>query len=219
MTAALRHATIVPDAVDEDAELYARWTKGERGAGEQLIERNLDRVGRFLANKCPDSALLEDMVATTFERCAKSLGRFDGRSTFRTYLLGIAYNVARDALKRQARTPAFDETVTSVASVSSSPSAVVAVRQEQALLLAALRQLPFALQAVLELHFFEDLSRSETAALLELPPGTVASRLRRAKTELRAALDSLAQDPKLHASTITKLDDWLAELRARLGVA
>ena len=84
--------------MDEDARLYERWSGGERRAGEQLIERHLDTVGRFLANKCPDPSRLEDLVASVFERCAKSLGRFDGRSTFRTYLLGIAYNVTRDEL-------------------------------------------------------------------------------------------------------------------------
>ena len=95
----------------------------------------------------------------------------------------------------------------------------MAVRQEQALLLAALRELPFALQAVLELHYFEDLSRSEMASLLEIPAGTVASRLRKAKDELRTALDALAADPSLRASTVTRLDDWLADLRTRLGVS
>ena len=217
MTAAARQATL--SLVDEDARLYERWSGSERRAGEQLIERHLDTVGRFLANKCPDPSRLEDLVASVFERCAKSLGRFDGRSTFRTYLLGIAYNVTRDELKRHIRAPSFDESVTSLASVSNSPSAIVAVRQEQALLLAALRELPFALQAVLELHYFEDLSRSEMASLLEIPAGTVASRLRKAKDELRTALDALAADPSLRASTVTRLDDWLADLRTRLGVS
>lgn len=217
MTAAAQRATL--SVVDEDAELYERWSGGERRAGEQLIERHLDTVGRFLANKCPDPSRLEDLVASVFERCAKSLGRFDGRSTFRTYLLGIAYNVSRDELKRHVRAPSFDESVTSLASVSNSPSAIVAVRQEQALLLSALRELPFALQAVLELHYFEDLSRSEMATLLEIPAGTVASRLRKAKEALREALEGIAAEPKLRASTVTKLDDWLDDLRTRLGVS
>lgn len=217
MTAA-RRATLVPAPVDEDRQLYDRWSAGERSAGEQLIERHLDTVGRFLANKCPTPSGLEDLVASVFERCAKSLGRFEGRSTFRTYLLGIAYNVARDELKRHVRAPAFDEAKTSIADVSDSPSAVVAVRQEQALLLQALRRLPFGLQAVLELHVFEDLSRAEVSELLELPAGTVASRLRRAKAELRTALEAVIEDPGLRATTITNLDGWIADLRERLGV-
>lgn len=205
---------VVP--MEDDEQLYGRWASGEREAGETLIERHLDTVGRFLANKCPDPSRLEDLVATVFERCAKSLGRFGGRSSFRTYLLGIAYNVARDDLKRHIRAPRFDETVTSLASISSSPSAIVAVREEQAILLQALRQLPFALQAVLELHFFEELSRAEVAQVLELPEGTVASRLRKAKVELRAELEGLADNPALRKSTVTDLSSWVADLRARL---
>lgn len=205
---------VVPMEADE--QLYARWASGERDAGETLIERHLDTVGRFLANKCPDPSRLEDLVANVFERCAKSLGRFGERSSFRTYLLGIAYNVARDDLKRHIRAPKFDETITSLASVSSSPSAIVAVREEQAMLLQALRQLPFALQAVLELHFFEELSRSQVAQILELPEGTVAGRLRKAKVELRAELEGLADNPALRQATVTDLSSWVADLRARL---
>lgn len=202
--------------MEADEQLYARWAAGERSAGETLIERHLDTVGRFLANKCPDPSRLEDLVATVFERCAKSLGRFGERSSFRTYLLGIAYNVARDDLKRHIRAPKFDETVTSLASISSSPSAIVAVREEQAILLQALRQLPFALQAVLELHFFEELSRSQVAQILELPEGTVAGRLRKAKAELRDELEGLASNPAMRQATVTDLSSWVAELRARL---
>lgn len=205
---------VVPMEADE--QLYARWASGERDAGETLIERHLDTVGRFLANKCPDPSRLEDLVANVFERCARSLGRFGERSSFRTYLLGIAYNVARDDLKRHIRAPKFDETITSLASISSSPSAIVAVREEQAMLLQALRQLPFALQAVLELHFFEELSRSQVAQVLELPEGTVAGRLRKAKVELRAKLEGLADNPALRQATVTDLSSWVADLRARL---
>ena len=218
MTAAARRETLVPVPVEDDARLYERWASGERSAGEQLIERHLDTVGRFLANKCPDPARLEDLVGMVFERCARSVGRFDGRSTFRTYLLGIAYNVCRDELKRHVRTPTFDETLTSVACVSESPSAIVAVRQEQALLLQGLRTLPFALQAVLELHYFEDLSRAEMAEVLQLPPGTVATRMRKARDELRRALEGFAADPGTLETTVSKLDDWLADLRRRLGL-
>ncbi|MBV1857839.1 MAG: sigma-70 family RNA polymerase sigma factor [Nannocystaceae bacterium] len=217
MTAALQTRTMGVTPVQHDEDLYAQWAAGERKAGETLIERHLDTVGRFLANKCPDPSRLEDLVATVFERCAKSLGRFGGRSSFRTYLLGIAYNVARDDLKRHVRSPKFDETLTSIASISSSPSAIVAVREEQAMLLQALRQLPFALQAVLELHYFEEMSRAEVAQVLELPEGTVASRLRKAKAELRTELEALADNPELREATVTDLASWVADLRTRLS--
>ncbi len=216
MTAAIHERTMLIVPMEDDEQLYSRWASGEREAGETLIERHLDTVGRFLANKCPQPSQLEDLVATVFEQCAKNLGRFEGRSSFRTYLLGIAYNVARDELKRHVRAPSFDETVTSLAGISDSPSAVVAVRQEQALLLQALRRLPFAPQAVLELHFFEELSRAEVAEVLELPEGTVASRVRRAKLELRNALEALADNPALLQATVTELSSWVADLRARL---
>ena len=93
MTAAIKKQAARTVPREDDEQLYRRWAEGERKAGETLIERHLDTVGRFLANKCPNPPRLEDLVATVFERCAKSLGRFGGRSSFRTYLLGIALSL------------------------------------------------------------------------------------------------------------------------------
>ncbi len=206
-----------PPPPEPDSALYERWADGDRVAGEMLIDRHLDTVGRFIANKCADPSGLEDLVAVVFEQCAKSLGRFRGTSSFRTYLLGIALNVVRDHLKRRARAPQFDEE-RSIADLSPSPSAVLAQRREQSILLQALRTLPFSLQVVLELHFFEDLSQREVSEVLEIPAGTVASRLRRAKEALRTAIETVARDPAESTATLTRLDDWVADLRHELGL-
>lgn len=79
-----------------DAALYAAWADGERRAGERLIDRHLVAVARFFANKTGASADADDLVATTFERVADKLGRWERRSSFRTYLMGIAINVWRE---------------------------------------------------------------------------------------------------------------------------
>jgi RNA polymerase sigma-70 factor (ECF subfamily) len=72
---------------------------------------------------------------------------------------------------------------------------------------------------VLELHFFEDLSRAEAAEILQLPPGTVASRLGKAKNELAAQIEQLASTPAQATTTLRGLDGWVAQLRATMGLS
>ena len=187
--------------VTSDAELYRAWAAGDRAAGATLIDRNLAAVSRFFANKTVATTEHDDLVAMTFERCARSLGGFRGEGSFRGYLLGIALNVLRDELRKRPPHPAFGSV--SFADLGPSPSRIAAERDEQRLLLAGLRAIPLDYQLVLELHFFEELSREEAATVLGIPPGTVASRLRRGRELLAAAIERLAGSPVLASTTVS----------------
>lgn len=210
MTAA-RSATM--PAMASDDELYRAWAAGDRSAGEQLIDRHLGTVSRFFANKSTATAELEDLAAMTFERCAKSLGRFRGESSFRSYLLAIALNVLRDELRKRRPDAALDSI--SIVDLGPSPSRVATDRAEQRLLLAGLRAIPLEYQIVLELCLFEELSQREAAEVLDIPAGTVASRLRRGRELLAEAIAAAAPTRALADSTADGLDAWAASLRAR----
>jgi RNA polymerase sigma-70 factor (ECF subfamily) len=200
--------------VATDLELYRAWAAGDRGAGARLIDCHLAAVSRFFANKTVATAEHDDLVAMTFERCAKGLGGFRGEGSFRGYVLGIARHVLGDELRR--RTPDHALGSISIADLGPSPSRIAAERDEQRLLLAGLRAIPFEYQIALELHFFEELSRDEAAAVLGIPAGTVASRLRRGRELLAQAIAALAGSPALANATVTGLDAWAADLRARV---
>lgn len=200
-----------------DAQLYRAWAAGDREAGARLIDRYLSAMARFFANKCAQPSDIEDLVATTFERCAKSLGRLQQPERFRSYLFGIATNVLRDAIRKRRPTPVDDLEQLCVRDLGPSPSAVAADRAEQRLLLAALRAIPIEHQLVLELSVFEQMSRAEIAQVLQIPAGTVASRLRRAKTRLEQQIRALAQSPQLVHSTLHGLSDWARQIREQLG--
>ncbi|MBL8948118.1 MAG: sigma-70 family RNA polymerase sigma factor [Myxococcales bacterium] len=200
--------------MDVEAELYRAWVAGDRNAGARLIERALPSVSRFFANKVVATAEHEDLVAMTFERCAKSLGGWRGAGSFRGYVLGIALNVLRDELRRRA--PPVPMGSASHAARGPSPSAALAERDEQRLLLAGLRAIPIEYQTVRELQLFEDLSRDECAALLGVPAGTVASRVRRARELLAAAVEQLAGTLALAETTVSGIDAWARSVRERL---
>ncbi len=204
------------EASDED--LYAAWERGDDGAADRLLGRHLQAVGRFFANKVRDPSDAEDQTCKVFEVVTRRLGTFERRSSFRSYLFGIAHNVLRDYVKAVSRRPDdIDFTESAVRDFAPSPSSIIGRRQEEQLLLVALRAIPLQCQIVLELSFFEGMTQAEIAAILSLPPGTVATRIRRGKQLLDEQMHALAASPNVLTSTMQALQDWADGLRLQLA--
>jgi RNA polymerase sigma-70 factor (ECF subfamily) len=197
----------------DDAELYAAWAAGDRAAGQALVERHLGAMARYFANKVAHRPDREELVAETFETCARTLGQYRGEGSFRAYLFGVAYNVLRHYVRTRSRRPDLDPDVDALADVLPSVSQRIAQRREQQLLLAALRALPLHTQIVLELNWFEGLGRHEIADLIGEPAGTIASRLRRGRAQLEEKLRDLARSPAELASTSAGLQTWANQIR------
>ncbi|MBZ5712433.1 RNA polymerase sigma factor [Nannocystis pusilla] len=196
----------------DDDELLAAWRRGERAAGQRLFERYYEVVARFFVNKVGDAGT--ELIQKTFLACVEGMPRFRGDGSFRSYLFAIAYRQLCLHYKTRAKAP-VDLASQSVAGLDPSLASVLVEREEQRLLLAALRSIALELQVVLELHYWEQCPVAEIAAALEIPPGTVKSRLRRGREQLREAIERLAATPALALSTFRGLESWAAAVRAR----
>ncbi len=199
-----------------DGALLKAWQGGEASAGQTLVTRHLESVYRFFSNKVRDST--EDLVQQTFLACLESADRFEGRSSFRSYLFGIARNLLYGHYRE--RSHGFDPLTSSTHILMvdpCSPADAMAEKEEQRLLLRGLQRLPLDLQTLLELAYWESLSDQELSEVLELPVGTVKSRLRKARIELDGLLGTVSSDPDLLGSTRHTLNSW-AE-KAGLGLA
>jgi len=196
-----------------DAELLAQWRDGDVRAGSELFDRYFDTVRRFFANKAGRE--VEDLVQVTFEACVGAVRRFEGRSSFRTYLLGIANNVLRGHFRAMVRRDDIEE-FASVEDMGAGLSTLVASRSEHRLLLAGLRRIPLESQVLLELYYWERLSGRELGLFLGVPEDTARSRLRRGKTLLAEALRKLEEDAVLIESTSGNLERWADEIRAQM---
>jgi RNA polymerase sigma-70 factor (ECF subfamily) len=202
-----------------DRELLERWHGGDADAGAELFDRHYQAVGRFLRNKVDDG--LEDLVQATFMACLEHPERFRGESSFRTYLFSIARNLLHKHYRRlqrgeRPRDP-MDFERTAIHDVVVRPSELIVQRAEQRMLLEALRRIPLDHQIVLELYFWEPLKAREIAEILDVPVGTVRTRIRRAKALLEEQLRTLASSPAQLESTLTQLDDWARSVRALLS--
>jgi RNA polymerase sigma-70 factor (ECF subfamily) len=196
-----------------DAELLEQWHAGDVAAGNTLFERHFEALYRFFRNKVDDG--IDDLLQETLLACVRGRERFRGDASFRTYLFAVARNVLCDHWARRTRRAAeVDIGSLSIEAMSTSPSGVLARAAEHRLLVRALRAIPLELQVILELHFWEDLSGPELAVILDLPEGTVRSRLRRAREQLEAKMAELADDQRILSSTQSGLETWASGLKA-----
>lgn len=202
---------------DDDHELLTAWRSGNPDAGQRLIERHLEAVHRFFSNKV--TGVTDDLVQRTFLACMESVEGFEGRASFRSYLFAIARNILYRHYRE--RHQAFDPLTVSVSTVvvdQRSPADRVTDLEEQRLLLRALRALPLELQTLLELAYWEGLADRELAEILAVPPGTIKSRLRKARQRLEELLPKLARSPGLLESSRLTLDAWAAGIRDHTGI-
>jgi RNA polymerase sigma-70 factor (ECF subfamily) len=137
--------------------------------------------------------------------CVRHRDTFRGDCSFRTFLLRVARSRLYDFFRARSRSQVDpDLGVTSIVDLGTRVSRAVAGKQEHAAVVEALRELPVAHQVVLELQYWEELSATEIAAVVEEPVGTVKSRLRRAKQLLaervQARLEGGIAVDKLDAS-------------------
>ena len=197
-------------------ELLHRWRDGDETAGQSLFERHFDKVYGFFCNKVGPEAV-DDLVQETFLGIVRSRDRFREEAAFRTYLFAIAHRQMMKYRERwyKARDRGADFDLERVQDLDGSPSQLVISHSEQALLVRALRHLPLELQIILELFYWQDLRSLDIAEILDMPHGTVRSRIRRAREQLAERIEQLADDPQLCASTVGNIEDWLRSLQLR----
>lgn len=200
----------------DDAALFKAWVGGDESAGETLYRRYFDPLYRFFRAKVPDD--YEDLIQNTMLECVRSRDRYRGDSPFRAYLFGVARHRLLHYLRAKGSNRLdFDAGHSSLADLDPRPSTVVARRAEHRRLLEAMRRIPVDLQIAIELHYWEDLSTAELADVLEVPQGTVKSRLRRGREALQAALVELSRDPQERDAAVGGLETWVREIRGLVG--
>ena len=204
------------DDEPSDLDLLEVWRGGDAQAGNALFERHFRPIYRFFRSKVDDSNA-EDLAQATFMACVDGRDRFRQHSSFRTYAYAIAKNQLYMHLRkrgRQDKVMTFDSV--SAADLEAGPRTLIAAKQEQQLLMRALRNIPIDFQIVVELYYWEGLKTPDLARILEVPEGTVRSRLTRAREHLARQIEALANDGALARSTVSGFETWAASLKQAL---
>jgi|WetSurMetagenome_2_1015567.scaffolds.fasta_scaffold447284_1 RNA polymerase sigma factor (sigma-70 family) len=176
-----------------EQDLISMAQRGDREAYGELVCMHRAGTINVVYRMCGDAAAAEDAAQEAFIRAWQHLGSFQPRATFRSWLYRIAVNAALDGLRREKPTADVEE----LGEVLPSSERVEArVEQDQRIerVRRAVLGLPDAARAVLVLREYEGLSYEEIAAALEIPMGTVMSRLNYARKCLLERLKTDLED-------------------------
>lgn len=193
------HAGAWRDRSDEElVALYRAGGAEGSGAFEALVRRHHDDLMRFLVRLVGNRAVAEDAFQDTFMQVHVSAETFDTARRFKPWLFTIAANKGRDALRRSARRRTLDlsapvggagggaeksegtggRTYVDLMEVDvAPPGAAMDEAERSRLVQRAIDELPWSLREILLLAYFQRLSYNQIAESLEIPLGTVKSRL------------------------------------------
>lgn len=167
----------------EEARLIERARGGDLRAFGALVDANQSAVRAFLRRLTGNDADADDFAQEAFARAWSVLRRFDGRSTLRSFICGIAFQYWRRARRSDARRVVREEAYAGLADGQSEPPAAQALAVRR-----AMETLPEEQQAALALCLGQEFTHAEAAEMLALPLGTVKSHITRGRARLQAAL-------------------------------
>jgi len=172
-----------------ETELVARAQSGNRNAYSELVRIHAQGVMNVVHRMCGNLQIAEDAAQETFIQAWLRLPSYRPQSSFRNWLYRIAVNTAIDMLRKEKRI--LPDTVENMSLPDSQPDpeSMVASSERTEMVQAAVLALPDASRAVLVLREYEDFSYREIAEALDIPVGTVMSRLNYARKLLKEKLE------------------------------
>jgi len=174
---------------DSANQLCERAKAGDRDAATELIAAFYERIYAYLRRRCCNDEDAADLTQKTFAKAWGSLASFANRSSFSTWLHGIAHHAWLDS-RRQPNPAEYqsDEWWASCPAATSSPFEDTAGRDLARQLYALVEQMEETVRDTIHLHYYQGLSLAETAEVLGVAASTVKYRLRTALDVLRGQL-------------------------------
>jgi RNA polymerase sigma-70 factor (ECF subfamily) len=173
---------------DTETGLIEQAQHGDRNAFGELVRRHYQGVVLVVTRMCGDTGLAEDATQEAFMRAWVNLPSFQPRGSLRNWLYRIAINAALDVLRHKPEETIEDEQAQRMPDQAPGPETALIEKERAALIEQAVKSLPDAARAVLVLKEFGGLSYREISGALDVPIGTVMSRLNYARNRLREIL-------------------------------
>ena len=174
-------------AIDE-TELVHRAKNGERNAFSELVCIHAQGVRNVIYRMCGDAQIAEDAAQETFIQAWLHLSSYRPQTSLRNWLYRIAVNAATDMLRKEKRILPNALEDLQLSDPLPGPEAVFSQEERTTLVKKAILSLPDACRAVLVLREYEEMSYHEIAEALDIPLGTVMSRLNYARKLLKERL-------------------------------
>ncbi len=172
-----------------DIQLISDAKSGDNNAFKEIVRRYEPAVASTVIGMLGNTQEAEDVGQDTFIRFYKKLDSFRGESSLKTYLTRIAINLSLNELKKRKRiwrifSPISEKETETLGKEDSS----FEQKERKEIVRKAIRKLPEDFRAVIVLRLLSGMTPEETASILEIPVGTVFSRLSRAQDKLKTIL-------------------------------
>lgn len=200
-TRPVRVEVMRPAATEDEPDLIERAQAGDREAFEELVRRHADRLHAVVLRFIADPEEAREVTQEAFLRAWRSIGRFQGRSQFFTWLYRIGINEAKRRVGRRAPTGLVSsvdgEPKLEAPDWSEAPDRRLEQSELREALERAIRELPLDYRTTVILRDVEGLSTAEAAEVMELGEAAFKSRLHRARLAVRRSLDTyFAEEPR-----------------------
>lgn len=201
-----------------DLDLFAGWRAGDRDKGKVFYRRLAPKIVRYFRRNILDVARIEELTHDTFLEAKRSTNAEVNNP--QAYLFGIAANVLKKHIRERRKDlgrpdwqPENREDTLHSLDPAQDPEYIHQQRDEDRLLMKAMRRLPFPQQLVLELSFWENMTGREIAAALDIPEGTVRSRLRLGREALNALIVELQESPEQFRTATLSINTWQGQIQ------
>jgi RNA polymerase sigma-70 factor (ECF subfamily) len=164
-------------------------TRAQQGDGQafgELVEKHRQGVLNVVYRMCGDPQLAEEAAQEAFLRAWQNIRRYNPRFAFRNWVYRIALNVAIDMLRRRPETVVIE--TERLTAPGDDPEATLERREQAEQVRQAVLSLPPTSRAALILREYEAMTYQEIADSLDIPIGTVMSRLNYARQQVRQSL-------------------------------
>ena len=169
-----------------DAALLRRVADGDRRALETLYGRHAGWLLVRLGRRCADPGLVDEVVQDTFVAVWRSAAKYGGQGEVAAWIWGIGVRRLVDAVRRVPRTTVVAEPPEPSLELSAEERVLLGVQYGD--LAGALDRLSPELRAVVQSTVLDGLTTAEAGRLLGIPQGTVKTRMKRAREQLREEL-------------------------------
>ena len=185
-----------PQEPNPDLFLARRAAAGHADAWAELIERYGRRIYNIAFQFAGNRAEAEDLTQEIFLRLYRNLGRYRGDRPLAGWTLRLSRNLCIDHYRRtrtERRTVVVSEEILKHQAGRSDPAARAERREKLRLVYGVIEEMPEPFAEILTLRDLQGLSYADICAFLDLPEGTMKSRLRRARLELIRRIDRKRQ--------------------------
>jgi RNA polymerase sigma-70 factor, ECF subfamily len=169
-----------------DETLIKQIADGNKLAMRALFARHQVRVYRFALRIVRDTALADDVVSEVFIDAWQHAGRFEGRSTVSTWLLGITRHKALTAANRRQTESIDSETAMNVVDPGNTPEAELGQKDTGAVIRRCVASLTAEHAEIIDLVYYQEKSIKEIVEILGIPENTVKTRMFYARKRLAA---------------------------------